>query len=60
MAVYDGNSIAAPMVGEYWGTSMPPSYISSSNKMLLVFKTDETDTNLGFKLEYHAYGKVSE
>ena len=60
LAVYDGSSIAAPMVGEYWGSSIPPSHISSSNKMLLVFKTDEIDTDLGFKLEYHAYGKVSE
>ena len=51
------------MIGKYCGQSTPPSFISSSHQVFLHFESvgDSIiiNSNNGFKLEYHAFSKLS-
>ena len=58
LRLYDGDSNGSPMLGQYSGTSIPPSHISSSNKIFIHFQSDGDTTRTGFKLEYHPSGKT--
>ena len=61
LTFYNGDSSASPLIGHYCGTLLPPNFISSSNKTLIHFKTDESTKRTGFKLEYKAIiGKLVE
>ena len=53
LTIYDGDSSASPMLGEYCGTTIPPNHISSSNKMTIQFQSDSGVTNNGFMLQYN-------
>ena len=55
LTIFDGASAWGP----YCGDSLPPSNISSSNRLLLYFQSDKTVTETGFKLEYNATSKNS-
>ena len=58
LTIYDGASSTSSKMGKYCGDSIPPSHISSSNKILIHFKTDHYDgKNNGFKMEYNPKGK---
>ena len=55
VAVYDGATTGATKLGNengYCGTSMPPSFVSSGNELLIVFKTDGSSTRKGFEFTY--------
>ena len=46
------------MIGKYCD-SIPPSHVSSSNEVLIHFKSDETDhNNGGFQMEYNPTGNT--
>ena len=47
------------MIGKYCGNSIPPSYVSSSNEILIHFQSDGSLTKNGFKMEYNPSGKQS-
>ena len=48
--------VSSPILGVYCGTSIPPSHISSSNKILIHFQTDDIVTKSGgFRMEYNPY-----
>ena len=53
MTLYDGDSNTALIIGEYSGTSVPISQISSTNSALIRFQSDFTQTYTGFQLKYH-------
>ena len=55
LILYDGNSNTAPIIGFYCGTLMPFNEISSTNKVLIHFYSDESFSFPGFKLEYQQY-----
>ena len=55
LSLYDGDSNTAPKIGEYSGSSIPPSFISSTNAAFIHFQSDGSVTRPGFKLEYHPY-----
>ena len=55
--MYDGGLSTSPMMGKYCGDSIPPSHVSSSNKILFHFQSDYTDTEAGFQMEYQPRGK---
>ena len=58
MTIYDGGSSSSPMMGKYCGNSIPPSHVSSSNEVLIQFKSDGSGfPTAGFKLEYNPLGK---
>ena len=53
--VYDGGSQKSPMLGQYCGGTIPPNHISSSDKLLINFVTDEASTRTGFYIEYNPH-----
>jgi hypothetical protein len=54
LIIYDGASNASFIVGKYCGDSIPPSHISSSNKIMVHFETDGYEGNEnGFELTYN-------
>ena len=60
LKIYDGETTSSTMLGNsygYCGTSMPPSFTSTSNEMLLTFKTDGSGVSTGFKISYSIQGK---
>ena len=59
MAIYDGGSNTSSMLGKYCGDSIPSSHVSSSNEVLIQFKSDGSETRAGFKMEYHPTGNTS-
>ena len=59
LTLYDGDSNAAIMIGKYCGSTLPPTFISSSNAAFLHFESDGGATETGFKLGYHAYNRCN-
>ncbi len=55
LTIYDGDTTAAPVIGEYCGDNLPPYLISSSGKMLIEFTTDDSIQNSGFEIGYSAF-----
>ena len=55
LTLYDGDSNTASIIGEYSGSSVPTSQISSTNNVLIRFQSDGSVTYTGFQLEYHQY-----
>ena len=56
LTIYDGGSSTSPMMGKYCGDSIPPSHVSSSNKVLIHFLSDTMNTYSGFQMEYNPTG----
>ena len=53
MKLYDGDSSASSLIEKYCGTSLPPNFISSTNKAFIHFHSDKYyQTKTGFELEY--------
>ncbi|XP_078037937.1 cubilin [Augochlora pura] len=50
--IYDGPTNESPLMGRYCGTTLPPSLKSTSNELLLVFRSDFTVQGEGFTLSY--------
>ena len=60
LILYDGNSKAAPKIGEYCGPIFPPRSISLTNEVFIWFQSDVYGgTNIGFELKYEPYSKFS-
>ena len=58
LTIYDGGSSTSPMMGDHCGDSIPPSHLSSSDEIMIHFKTDCYDyDNDGFKMEYNPTGR---
>ena len=55
--MYDGGLSTSPMMGKYCGDAIPPSHVSSSNKILIHFQSDYSGTEAGFQMEYRPRGK---
>ena len=55
VTIYDGATTSATKLGNengYCGTSVPPSFVSSGNEMLIVFNTDGSSARKGFEFTY--------
>ncbi|XP_072307339.1 cubilin [Eucyclogobius newberryi] len=52
VAVYDGSSTWAPLLGAFCGSQLPPALRSSSNHLYLVFKTDSSVSKDGWRATY--------
>ena len=59
LTIYDGGSSTSPTMGMYWGDSIPPSHVSSSNEILINFQSDWSETYTGFQMEYNPLGNTS-
>ncbi|KAF9421742.1 hypothetical protein HW555_002423 [Spodoptera exigua] len=54
LKIYDGPSADSRLVGKFCGTTYPKSYVSSSNTLYFVFKTDRSMPSDGFRITYEA------
>lgn len=52
LRIYDGETTAAPLLGEYTGNTLPENLSSTGNKMLITLSTDGSDNGAGFKAEF--------
>uniref|UniRef100_A0A3B4B0I2 CUB domain-containing protein n=1 Tax=Periophthalmus magnuspinnatus TaxID=409849 RepID=A0A3B4B0I2_9GOBI len=52
VAVYDGQDTAAPLMGTFCGSELPPKLRSSSNHLYLVFRTDSSVSGEGWRASY--------
>ena len=52
MKLYDGDSSASSLIEKYCGTSLPPNFISSTNKAFIHFQSNKYAARTGFELEY--------
>ena len=56
LAVHDGGDDLAPLIGEkLCGDVLPDPIISSGNELLLIFHSDGTNEEIGFKIGVKAY-----
>ncbi|NWR93455.1 CSMD3 protein, partial [Furnarius figulus] len=54
LEVHDGPNLLSPLLGSYNGTQVPQFLFSSSNFMYLLFTTDNSRSNNGFKIHYES------
>ena len=57
LTIYNGPSDASPVIGDFCGDDLPARFISPSNEILLVFKSDGRSNYKGFHLEYKTSSK---
>ena len=50
--VREGGDEESPLVGRYCGNTLPPSYVSQGNQVLVHFRSDWSQAGLGFKAKY--------
>jgi len=50
--IHDGNLPNSPLVGRYCGRTLPPTYLSRGNTLLVSFKSDESVAFGGFAVKY--------
>ena len=56
LAIHDGGDDLAPLIGEkLCGDVLPDPIISSGNELLLIFHSDGTNEEIGFKIGVKAY-----
>ncbi|XP_061441668.1 cubilin [Rhineura floridana] len=54
VVVYDGPNISSPLLGTFCGAALPPSIKSSTNNLLVVFRTDSSGAANGWKASFRA------
>uniref|UniRef100_A0A3Q2Q9C4 CUB and Sushi multiple domains 3 n=1 Tax=Fundulus heteroclitus TaxID=8078 RepID=A0A3Q2Q9C4_FUNHE len=54
LEVHDGPNLLSPLIGSFNGTQVPQFLFSSSNFLYLLFTTDNSRSNSGFKIFYEA------
>ncbi|XP_037533201.1 CUB and sushi domain-containing protein 3 [Nematolebias whitei] len=52
LEVHDGPNLLSPLIGSFNGTQVPQFLFSSSNFLYLLFTTDNSRSNSGFKIFY--------
>ncbi|XP_077301904.1 cubilin-like [Arctopsyche grandis] len=52
VAIYDGSSERDNLIGRYCGNNLPTPFTSSSNNVLIVFKSDSSFATKGFRIRY--------
>ncbi|XP_060679965.1 CUB and sushi domain-containing protein 3 [Hemiscyllium ocellatum] len=54
LEIHDGPSLLAPVLGSFNGTQVPQFLFSSTNYLYLLFVTDNSRSNIGFKIHYES------
>uniref|UniRef100_A0A673JSW7 CUB domain-containing protein n=1 Tax=Sinocyclocheilus rhinocerous TaxID=307959 RepID=A0A673JSW7_9TELE len=52
LEVRDGRYPSSPLIGSYQGTQVPQFLISTSNFLYLLFTTDKSHSDIGFRIRY--------
>lgn len=59
LLIYDGNTTAAPLIGKYTGTSLPPTVSSTGGAMLVEFRSDCSQTFSGWAANWTSNGSTT-
>jgi CUB/sushi domain-containing protein len=54
LEVRDGRYPSSPLIGSYQGTQVPQFLISTSNFIYLLFTTDKSHSDIGFRIRYES------
>ncbi|RXM27789.1 CUB and sushi domain-containing protein 3 [Acipenser ruthenus] len=54
LEIHDGPNLLSPLIGSYNGTQVPQFLFTSSNHLYLLFTTDNSRSNSGFKIQYES------
>ncbi|XP_034056770.1 CUB and sushi domain-containing protein 3-like isoform X4 [Gymnodraco acuticeps] len=54
LEIHDGPNLLSPLVGSFNGTQVPQFLFSSNNFLYLLFTTDNSRSNAGFKIVYES------
>lgn len=54
LEIHDGPNLLSPLVGSFNGSQVPQFLFSSSNFLYLLFTTDNSRSNAGFKILYES------
>lgn len=54
LEVRDGRFPSSPLIGSYQGTQVPQFLISTSNFLYLLFSTDKSNSDIGFRIRYES------
>uniref|UniRef100_A0AAZ3Q759 CUB and Sushi multiple domains 2 n=1 Tax=Oncorhynchus tshawytscha TaxID=74940 RepID=A0AAZ3Q759_ONCTS len=54
LEVRDGRFPSSPLIGSYQGTQVPQFLISTSNFLFLLFSTDKSHSDIGFRIHYES------
>ena len=62
LTIFDGGTIFDNKIDEITGDSLPNSYhvLSTTNKLLLSFESDESETRVGFSIQYESSKLLSD
>lgn len=52
VAVYDGSSFSAPLIGTYTGTTIPATIVSTGSSLYIEFTTNGSNAALGWEATY--------
>lgn len=58
--IYNGNSTAAPLLGAYSGSNLPPQLTSTGGSMLVQFESDYYDNEPGWAASYSSQGCIAD
>ena len=59
LLIYDGNSVFAPLLGSFTGTSLPPTLTANSGSMTLEFRSDCATTAPGYAASWTSSGSAA-
>ncbi|NXU72577.1 CDCP2 protein, partial [Oreotrochilus melanogaster] len=60
VALFDGPTITAPSLGRYCGSTRPPPTVSSTQHLLILFRSDFNIGGRGFKAHFYSAGECQE
>lgn len=59
LEIHDGPNLLSPLIGAFNGTQVPQFLFSSSNHLYMLFTTDNSRSNSGFKILYESKNTAS-
>lgn len=59
LKIYNGNSVAAPLIGTYTGSTNPGTINSSGNTLTLQFLSDASTQGTGFSLQWQCQSDIT-
>lgn len=59
LEIHDGSNLLSPLISSFNGTQVPQFLFSSSNHLYMLFTTDNSRSNSGFKILYESKNTAS-
>ena len=54
LEIHDGSNLLSPLIGSFNGTQVPQFLFSGTNFLYLLFTTDNSRSNSGFRILYES------